>query len=94
MAVLGLHCCGQAFSSCREWGLLSHRGPGASHCSGFSCRRAWALDARASVVVEHRLSRSVACGIFPDQESTPVPALAGRFFTAGPPGKSCTICFV
>ena len=22
MAVLGLHCCSQAFSSCSEWGLL------------------------------------------------------------------------
>ena len=28
----------------------------ASHCSGFSCCRAWVLDAQASVVVVHRLS--------------------------------------
>ena len=31
----------------------------ASHCGGFSCCRAWALGARASVVVAHRLS---SCG--------------------------------
>ena len=31
----------------------------ASHCGGFSCCRAWALGARASVVVARRLS---SCG--------------------------------
>ena len=51
-AVLSLHCCEQAFSSCCEPGLLLLR---ASHCSGFSCCGAWALGARTSVVV--------ACGL-------------------------------
>ena len=57
----------------------------ASHCGGFSCCRARALGAWASVVVAHRLysagsvvvvhglSCSVACGIFPDQGSNPCP---------------------
>ena len=43
MAVLGLHCCVQAFSSCSESGLLSSCGAWVSHCSGFSCCRAQAL---------------------------------------------------
>ena len=41
LAVLGLHC--WLFSSCGEWGLLSS-GVRASHCSGFSCYRAPALE--------------------------------------------------
>ena len=36
----------------------------------------------------HRLSCSVACGIFPDQGSNPCPpALAGGFLTTAPPRK-------
>ena len=35
--------CVQAFSSCGKWGLLSSHGEQASHCSDFSCSRAWAL---------------------------------------------------
>ena len=33
-----------------------HCGAQASHCGGFSCCGAWALGARASVVVAHGLS--------------------------------------
>ena len=51
MAVLGLHCCAQAFSSCGER---------TSHCRGFSCCGARALGAQASVVVAHGLS---SCGL-------------------------------
>ena len=43
------------------------------HCSGFSCCGAQTLGARASVVVAHGLSCSVACGIFPDQGLNPHP---------------------
>ena len=73
LAALGLHCCVQAFSSCSEWGLLfvAVRGlllPVASLCCG-----AWALGARASVVVAHGLSCYVACGIFPEQSLNPCP---------------------
>ena len=56
-AVLSLHCCEQAFSSCCEPGLLLLR---ASHCSGFSCCGAWALGARTSVVAARGLS---SCGL-------------------------------
>ena len=45
----------------------------ASHSCGFFCCGARALGARASVVVAHGLSCSVACGIFPDQGSNPCP---------------------
>ena len=43
LAVLGLHCCAWAFSSCSELGLLSSWGAQPSPFSGFSCCRAWAL---------------------------------------------------
>ena len=75
LAVLGPHCCTQAFSSC---------GAQAPACSGFSCCGAWVLGHAGfsscskwaqqlwfsrsrmhSVAVMHRLSCSVACGTFP-----------------------------
>ena len=38
----------------------------------------------------HGLSHSVACGILPDHRSNPcLTALAGRFLSTVPPGKSC-----
>ena len=48
-------------------GAALHCSAWSSHCGGFSCCRARALGTQASVVVVHRLSCSVACGIFPDQ---------------------------
>ena len=44
LAALGLCCCAWAFSSGREWGLLSSCGVGASHCSGSSCLGTRALE--------------------------------------------------
>ena len=44
LAVLGLHGCTRAFSSYGEWGLLSGCSAQASHCGGFSCRGARALE--------------------------------------------------
>ena len=67
-AVLGLCSYAQAFSSCVECGPLSSCGIQASHCSGCSYCRSWALGARASVVVAQDLGCSVSCGIFRDQE--------------------------
>ena len=67
LAALGLCCCVRAFSRCGEWGATLRCGARASHCGGFSCCKARALSARASVVVAHGLRCSVACGIFPDQ---------------------------
>ena len=60
-----------------------------SHCSGFSCCRAWTLDAQASVVVAHGLK--LLCGTWdlPGPGIEPLsPALAGGFLTTVPPGKS------
>ena len=81
LAALGLHC-----------------GARASHCSGFSCCRALALGACA---LECRLS---SCGTrayllhgmwdLPGPGLEPVsPALAGRFLTTAPPGKSLSTQF-
>ena len=39
-------------------------------CGGFSYG-AWALGVWATVIVAHRLSCPVACGIFPDHGSNP-----------------------
>ena len=44
LAIPGLHCSAQAFSSCSEWGLLSSCRAHASPCSVFSCCRAQALE--------------------------------------------------
>ena len=71
MAALVLRFCARAFSSCGERGplFIAVRGPltvAASHCgAGSRCA--------GSVVVAHRLSCSMACGIFPDQGSNPCP---------------------
>ena len=49
--------------------------------------RRWGTQ--ASVVGAHGLSCPEACGVFPDQGSNLwSPALAGRFLTTGPSGKS------
>ena len=58
--MLGLRCCMQAFSSCGKQGQLF-----------VAVYRL--LTAVASVVVEHWLSCSMACGIFPDQGLNPWP---------------------
>ena len=43
LAMLGLRCYAQGFSSCGMWGLLSSCVVRASHCGGFSYCKAWAL---------------------------------------------------
>ena len=60
LAVLGLCCCARDFSSCGERGLLFIVVHGL-------------LIAVASLVAEHGLSCSTACGIFPDQGLNPCP---------------------
>ena len=87
MAVLGLHFCARAFSSCGERGplFIAVRGP---------------LTIAASLVAEHRLQtrRLSNCGSraqplrgtwdLPRPGLEPVsPALAGRLSTTAPPGK-------
>ena len=59
LAVLGLCCCSQAFSSCCEWGLLL------SSC-GVQAPGAWAQKLQHMVLVAPE-----AGGIFPDQGSNP-----------------------
>ena len=71
MAVLGLRFCARAFSSCGKWGLLfiAVRGP----LSRPLLLRSTGSRRAGSVVVVHRPSCSVSCGIFPDQGSNPCP---------------------
>ena len=76
IAALGLCGC-QTFSSYSKRGLHSGCGAQASHCSGFSCCRAWALgmgfSSCGSQALGHRLSScgALACEIFLDQGSNP-----------------------
>ena len=62
LAVLGLHCCVQAFSSCSAQ---------VSHCGGFSFCRAQPLGYAAFSSTVDRLSCPAGCGIFLDQRSNP-----------------------
>ena len=94
LAVLGLRFCASAFSICDKWGPLFiavHK----------------LLTIAASLVAEHRLQmrRLSSCGSRaqllrgmwdpPRPGLEPVsPALAGRFLTTAPPGKSSTSNFV
>ena len=85
------------FSSCGEQRLLSSFAVQASHCSGFSCCSAWALECMGfsscgSQTLEHRLN---GCGA-PDQLLRGMwdlprsrielvsPALTGRLVTSVP----------
>ena len=87
-AVLGFCFCAWSFSACSKWELLSSFSARASHCGGFSCCRVWSPERRLS-----------SCGVWallprgkwnlPGTGTEPMsPALAGRFLTTGPPGKS------
>ena len=51
LATLGLRCCVRAFSLVAASGGALRCSTRASRCGGFSCCGAWALGARASVVV-------------------------------------------
>ena len=83
---LGVPCCAQASSSCSEPGLLSSCDVRVSHCSGFSCCRAW-----APVVAAHGYSCLWACEIFLSQGSNPCPlALAGGALFYPPPSIATT----
>ena len=52
-------CRGETFSSCSEPGLLFAGGTRSSHCGGFPCCRARALDSQALAVTAHGLR---SCG--------------------------------
>ena len=92
---LGLRCCVQAFSSCNERELLSNGSVWASYC-GFFCCRALALGHMGAAVV-------APCFVTPLQGMWNLPrpgiklsspASAGRFVTAGPPGKSLSTSLI
>ena len=72
LAAAGLDCCTQAFSSYSEHTLLSLQGAGFS-LLWFLFLRTTGSRHKGSVVVAHRLSCPVPCGIFPDQGSNPGP---------------------
>ena len=69
LAVLGLRCCTQAFSSCCNGGCSLAGDAQASHCGGLS----WGAQAPGSVAVAHGLSCHMARGIFPKQGLNPCP---------------------
>ena len=56
LAVLGLHCCTRAFSSCGEQGLLFLVVCRLLISVACLCWGAWALGTQTSVVVAHRFS--------------------------------------
>ena len=90
LAALDLHCCSRAFSGCGEQGLLFVVGRGLLIAMAFPVAQHRPWGTQASVVVAHRLSCAVACGILvpiPGIELVS-PALAGGFLTTGPPAKS------
>ena len=96
VAVVGLCCCEQTFSSHGEQGLLSSCNAGASHCGNFSRCRAWALGSVGfGSCGACGLSCPVSRGILvPGPGIEPVsPALAGKFLNTEPPGKSHGIFF-
>ena len=72
LAVLGLCCCLQAFSSCCEWELLSSCSA-RTYCQDFACWRAQVLGCVGFRAVAYGLSCIVQYGIFPDQGSNPCP---------------------
>ena len=67
MAVLDLHFCARAFSSCGKWGPLF-----IAVCGPLLLRSTGSRHAGPAIVA-HGPSCSAACGIFPDQGSNPCP---------------------
>ena len=99
LVALGL-CCSRGLSLVAVTGGTLHCGARASRCGGFSCCGAQALGTRASVVSALRLQsvgstvvhglqlfHSMRNVLRPEIEPMS-PALAGRFLTTVPPGKS------
>ena len=88
----GLFVATRAFPSCGERGLPLAVVRELLMCGGVPCCGAQAVGTQASVVALHRLSWSVAHGVFLGQGSNLCPpASAGKFLTTGPPKKSLLI---
>ena len=87
MAALGLRCCAQAFLQLWRAGATLRCGVQASHCGGFSCSGARALECRLS---SRGTRAQLLRGMWnlPGPGLEPVsPALADGFSTTAPPGK-------
>ena len=88
LTVLGLHRCARALSSCGKWELLPSCGAEASHCSG-ACCRAWALECLGFRSCGTWAWLPCSMWDLPRPRIEPMShALAGRFSTTGPSGKS------
>ena len=72
LAAPGLCCCARALSTVTK-GAAPHSRVRASHCSGVSHCRAWALEHSASIAAARGHRCFAECGIFPDQELNPCP---------------------
>ena len=70
---MGLHYCTQAFSSWRQWGLLSSCCGKGSHYGDFLCCRAQALKHSGFNSCGPWTYLPLACVIFPDQGLNPCP---------------------
>ena len=78
------------FSSCCKQGLLSSCRALASHCSGFSCYAARALDRVGFCSCGAWTQLLWGMWDLPGPRIKPMfPVLAGGFLTTGPPGKCC-----
>ena len=75
LSVVG-HRCSASFSLAVAMGAALHCVAWASHCGGFSCGRAWALDSLASVAVAHRLK---SCGSWAVMHGVSCPTARGTF---------------
>ena len=93
MAVLGLHGCSWAFSSCSNWRLFSNCSAWTSHWGGFSCCRAQALG--------YEFSRCcpVACQSSQTRDQTCVPYFGRQSLNQWSPrvalgifNKLCKLC--
>ena len=89
VAVLGLHCCARACSSCGEPGPPSSCGVWASHCSGFSRCGAQALGTWAYNSCGTQAYLLLSMWDLPRPGIEPMsPALADGFLTIGSTRKS------
>ena len=79
---LGLHCCKQSFSSCREWGATLCCGVRSSRSCGFSCPRALAPGTRLQ-----QLQHTGSAAVLPGPQSTGSEAVAHRLSCS----KACGI---
>ena len=85
-----------AFSSCGKQGPLSGCGARASHCSGFSCCTARALErsdfSGCGTWAQYLRSQAWLLRGTWDLPGSGSPALTGGFFTTEPPGKPRALC--